>query len=471
MKFYRFICCLLASLMILHTAITGVFAQVDDTTVVTESSYSFDAAVAYLGNQQLVENVSAAFLYELNTNSLMYAWNPDQQISPSSLVKIMTTLLAVEKGSLTSVVTAEAEVLETVPFDAVSVELMPGEQMLLSDLLYCLMVGSANDAAAVIAHHISGSQDAFVEEMNARAESLGCTNTNFTNPHGLHDDLQYTTVRDMARILGAAVQNEDFMKFFSEVNYLVPATNMTNEARNLASSNFLRNNSGMEIYYDARVTGGRTGTANDGTRCLASSAEQNGMNLICIVSGCESAFSENGNTTVYGSFLESIALFDAGFNGYKSARVLYEGQALKQLPVVNGSSDVVLSSQSSVLTILPDGVTASDLSYIYRPYYEELRAPIQTGERLTQLQIWYKNQCVVTTDLYALNGVGANDDIMVADSDEGGSSVWLWVIGVIIGVPILIGFILLLLRLWFGIRRSVQKKRNNQHRRDRRRSK
>ena len=106
MKFYRFICCLLASLMILHTAITGVFAQVDDTTVVTESSYSFDAAVAYLGNQQLVENVSAAFLYELNTNSLMYAWNPDQQISPSSLVKIMTTLLAVEKGSLTSVVTA-----------------------------------------------------------------------------------------------------------------------------------------------------------------------------------------------------------------------------------------------------------------------------------------------------------------------------------------------------------------------------
>ena len=470
MKISRIFAVLIAVLMFLSTVFSAVSAETEDNAVTKEGSLGYDAAVPFLGSGALVENTEAAFLYEINTNSLMYSWNPDQQIYPSSLVKIMTTLLAVEKGDPEAVVTVEQAVLDTVPFDAVSADLVAGEQMTLSDLLYCLMVGSANDAAAVIAHYISGSQEAFIQAMNARAVELGCTNTNFTNPHGLHDDAQYTTVRDMARILGAAVENEMFMKYFSEVDYLVPATNKTNEARNLASGNFLRNNGGMEIYYDARVTGGRTGTANDGTRCLASSAEQNGMKLICIVTGCESTFTDSGKTMVYGSFLETISLYDAGFNGYKSVRVLYDGQSLKQLPVINGASDVVLGTRDNVLTILPDGVTLEDLSYRFTPYYDDLEYPISAGEPLTRMEIWYNFTCVAKTDLYALNDVSPANSLTTDLGEENSGSVWPWIVGFVIGIPLFVLLILVVLRGAGYVRRFIIRKRSDKYRRNRRRS-
>ena len=426
------------------------------------ASAGLDAVVPYLGSGMLVQNVGSAFLYEVNTGSLMYAWNPDAQVAPSSLVKIMTTLIAVEEGQLDDVVTVEEAVLATVPADAVAVDLLPGEQMLLSDLIHCMMVGSGNDAAAVIAHHVYGDQESFVQRMNAYAAELGCTATNFTNVHGLHDANQYTTVRDMAKIIAAAIQNKQFMQYFSQVRYLVPATNMS-EARSLASSNFLMNNDSMEIYYDARVTGGRTGIANDGGRCIAATAEQNGLHMICIVTGAQSTFSEEGYTVTYGSFLEAISLFDAGFKGYKAVEVLYEGQSLKQLPVIGGASDLVIGSYTSVLSILPNDVQAADLSYQYRPYYEELRAPIEAGTMVSRVQIWYNNVCVAEADLYAMHSVSvmAQDTVVV---HNGGGAKWPVVILLIIVIPV---GLLVLMRFYNVIRRKLKSKKFKKARRSR----
>lgn len=469
MKKSRVISLLLLVLMMLAAFSPVAQAAEGEDLVLTSGFYSFDAANAYLGSGQLVENVGAAILYEVGTDSLMYAWNPDVQMSPSSLVKILTALIAVEKGDLQAMITVDAAVLQTVPFDAVSVDLQPGEQLTLSDLLYCMMVGSANDAAAVIAHHISGSQEAFVEEMNAYARELGCTSSNFTNVHGLHDSNQYTTARDMGRILARAVENQSFMEYFSTERYTLPATNLS-ESRGLASSNFLflSNSDGMTIYYDARVNGGRTGITNEGFRCLATSAKQNDMHLVCVVLGCESTFAEDGKTVTYGSFKETSALYDAGFEGYKVSRVLYDGQSIRQMSVIGGDSDVVLGSHTSVQTILPKDVQSDGLSYQYKFYQQELKAPISAGEKLCQLQIWNGNICVAQTDLYAMHDVHAVAQASASAANEGGGEAWKGVLIAIGAFALILLLVVGYLRYGHKLKRLFRRKRSGSDRRRRR---
>ena len=179
----------------LNFAATCTNATATDITETSVSScYGIDANSAMLGTGKLVDNIRAGFLYEANSQTLMYAFHADEPMYPASLVKIMTALVALKKGNLNDVVIVSDEAISAVPIDAVSAKLQVGEQMKLEDLLYCMMVASANDAATVIAEHISGNQMSFVSEMNQFAAQLGCTGTTFVNPHGLHDDQQITTL-------------------------------------------------------------------------------------------------------------------------------------------------------------------------------------------------------------------------------------------------------------------------------------
>ncbi|MBR4864179.1 MAG: D-alanyl-D-alanine carboxypeptidase [Oscillospiraceae bacterium] len=429
---------------------------------------TLDAAVSYLGNTKSVENATTVFLYETGSDTLMYAQNPDMQIYPSSLVKVLTALIAVENGDLSETVTVTQTALDSVPYDAVSVELKAGEKLSLFDLLYCMMVGSANDAAAVIAEHISGDQAAFVEEMNRYAQTLGCTATKFTNPHGLHDPEQYSTARDLARILTAATDNEDFMTFFSAVNHSVPATDLS-PIRKMSSTNFLRNNEDMEIYYDSRVTGGRTGIAEDGTRCLAASAESDGLSLVCILTGAESTFDDRGNTQVYGSFKETSALLDAVFGIYRCVQVLYEGQPLKQYDVVNGTNHVVAGANTEVTAILPSDVASEHLDFRYRETAAEFRAPVAAGQKLAEVEVWYGNMCVAKSDVLAMHDVAEKP--LVTETEQnirgGAGKVVLTVFLVLLGLAAAAVLTLYVIR-WVNMFKA--KRRTKQYRRNRRRS-
>lgn len=464
MRKFRVLICIILSLQLFCFQ---AFAVDDTDKTVTAGSHSIDAAVPYLGTAQVTDNVQAAFLYEVNSDTLMYSNNADTQTYPSSLVKIMTALLAVQNGNLDDVIIVTESALSSVPYYAASADLKAGEQLPLRDLLYCMMVGSANDAAAVIAEYIGGSQSDFVALMNQQARELGCTATQFVNCHGLHDEQQYTTVRDMARILCAAIKNENFVTFFSAINYVVPATNMSGE-RELSSGNYLMNTENLQIYYDERVTGGRTGIADDGTRCLASCAEKNGMQLICIVIGSESTFAEDGNTVTYGSFKESSSLYDAGFNGYRVAQVIYEGQALKQCSVVNGANDVVLASTRSVYCVLPESAAVSDLKYQYTE--NALQAPLDAGQVLSTVQIWHGNNCIAQVDMVSMNSVSLAANIQPEDSqqqtDSAGKTI-LTIILSVVGVAVVIALALFLIR---AVRIALIRSRRKRYSRDRRRS-
>lgn len=443
---------------------------------VSSGTHSVDASISVLGDQQITDNAKSVILYETKTETLMYGYNLDEKVFPSSLVKILTALIAIEKGDLTQVITIREDVLNTVPIDAVSAELLPGEMISLENLLYCMMVGSANDAAAVIADHISGSQDAFVDEMNRYAADLGCTSSNFVNVHGLHHEEQYTTTRDLCRILAAAIKNETFYTIFSTVNYTVPPTNLSPEERVMTTGNYMMSKpDGMETYYDERVTGGRTGVNEDGGRCLAVCAESNGMQLISILMGAKSVYADDGyNTQIYGSFKETSAILDAGFDGFKIAQILFENQVLTQRPVVNGVNQVFLGTNVSASTILPENITSADLSYRYEDVYPQLAPPVMSGQLLSYVQVWYGNICVAQSELYALNEVRSVDDAIFqppVSEEKDVLGIVIRIVLVVLAVAAIVFVVLFLLRrVRTRALTNAAKKRSRRNRRNRRRS-
>jgi len=436
--------------IILLLSITPVFAaEAQEETVqedisVTKGYHTIDASYALLGSGQLVDNVKSAFLYEANSDTLMYMWNPDVRMDPASFAKIMTALVAIEQGTLTDAVTVKQTVLDTINSGAASSKLLADEVLILEDLLYCMLVGSGNDAASVIADHVAGGEAAFVELMNARALELGCTNTQFANAHGLPSQNHYTSARDTVKILSAAMQNEKLAEILGTIYYTVPKTNKTPEDRNLVSGNSLMCMDDMEIYFDERVIAGRTGSDRDGRRSLASVAEFNDMRLICVVMGSESFYRENGSLDVAGGYTETSTLLDIGFTGYKAVQILYDGQILLQREVVDGASKVSLGVSVDLSTVLPEAFTQNQLSFRYTNMDTSVVAPVEKGTTLCSVEIWHGGYCVGQADLYAMNDVHKSSPILVQRDME--NPVWLTVLIVILSVAAIACLTLFMLR-------------------------
>lgn len=447
-----------------------VSAEETSNRTVADGAHSVDGQMPLLGTDRLVSNVQSAIIYEMRSETLMHAFNADEQTHPASMVKILTALMVIERADLSEAVTVTQSALDTVAADALSADLVADEVMTVEDLLYCMMVGSANDAAAVLAEHVSGSQSDFVAEMNLYAQSLGCTSTNFTNAHGLHDDQQYTTVRDMTRILAKAMENEAFCKVFGSVYYTVPATNMSEE-RSLSTGNYLMNNDSVQIYYDSRVTGGRTGVTSTGYRCIATTAEGNGMQLICIITGSESVIGNDGySVQTFGGYNETSMLLNAGFEGFTAKQVVYEGQIIQQLPVENGTSDVVVGAAESVYTVLPSGVSMGDLSYRHTNISDTVNAPVEKGQVLSNLEVWYEDICVAQIDLCAMSAVPVAQTQTVNTEQKTPGSSWSTVLTAVICTIVGMAVIFLIIRGVGKMRKVQERNRSRRNRRNRRRS-
>lgn len=434
-------------------------------------SHGLDAQQPVLGKNRLVRNVSSVILYEVNSDTLMYAWNADEQTAPASFAKILTALIAIEQGNLDAVVTVTEAVTKTIPYDAVSADLKADEQITLRNLIYLMMVGSANDAAAVIADHISGSQDAFVEEMNRYAQEIGCTATHFTNAHGLSDPDQYTTARDVARILATAVRNAEFREVFGTTHYTVEETNLS-KARKLATGNYLMNKDNMEIYYDSRVTGGRTGVTSDDLHCLAATSAYNGMQVISIVMGCASEYEKDGYTVKkHGSFPETTQLLDQCYDGYRSRQILFEGQILRQHTVAGATNSLYLGADRAFSAVLPSGVTAANLDYRYTDMNMQFQAPIEKGTVLAAVEVWYGGTCVAQTNLVAMNDVRTpQEDSYTEPVQPEKKPIWPTVLAVLAVIAAMLLTVVVVIRARRSVRSAAVRRRRRNYRISRRRS-
>lgn len=295
-------------------------------------------------------------LMEESTGTILYEKNSDEAHYPASITKIMTTLLALENGNLSDMVTFSDDAINNTEGSGIARDY--GEQMTLEQCLYGVMLESANECAYAVAEHVGGTVENFVDMMNAKAKELGCTNTHFANPHGLQDENHYTTAHDMALIAQAAYQNETFRIIIGTKMYTIPPTNKH------AEETVLRNHHDMLCtYHNANrkylypyCVGGKTGYTATANSTLVTYAEKDGMTLICVVM----------NTQSPNQFIDTVNLFDYAFDNFQVLNVAendtdYSAEATVDNGNLNNIAPFVELDKDAVI-VLPKTAEFSDTS-------------------------------------------------------------------------------------------------------------
>ena len=307
-------------------------------------------------------------------------------------------------------------------------------------------------------------------KMNEKARELGCTGTNFSNVHGLHDEQTYTTARDVCRVLLAGLEDPRFAEMFSTVRYTIPATNLSKE-RTIKTTNNMMLSTSWD-YYDQRVTGGRTGSTDAAGRCIAITAQANGMELVCVLMGAEPTYSEDKQVVLrFGSFEEMSEILDYVFEGYALYQLAAEGQIVTQLEVANGANHVAVQPKNSVLTVLPADVDLYTLGWKFTAD-NQMVAPVEAGEPAGAVQIWYGNICVGQTDLLTANSVEVATTLVMPKrpSELDGRGSWMILLLVVGGIGLVILAVMLFSVAPKFIRKIKVKNMRRRRRRNRRRS-
>lgn len=373
-------------------------------TCILQGCRTIDGNVPLAGSSRKVESAQGVFVYERSTGTVIYSYNADTRMSPGGLAKIVNAMVVLEHCPLDEVVTVSTRNFSKLILSGTqNQKLKEEEELTISDLLHCMIMAGANDAAVVLAEHVAGNHDAFVALMNQRVQQIGCTNTEFGNCHGLDNAVQYTTPRDMARIVQDATRNETFRKLFVETTYTVPETNRSGE-RTFESQNYLVDTKNIQKYYDSRVTGGMQAYSATSGAGVVFTAESKGIDIVCVLLGCTRQLYENGwSVKVYGNMDEAVDLLKYVYGNFKTSRVLYYGQALKQFTVPNGECSVTVEPHMDIDSVLPLDAQMKNLTMDY--IVANTVAPISQGDLVATVKVYYIGTCLMEAELYAMNDV------------------------------------------------------------------
>lgn len=283
-------------------------------------------------------NASGAALFDLNSGQFLLEKNSNGIFFPASTTKVMTALLTLEKCKLTDVVTVGAKP----PYeDGSKVFLIKGEQLTVKQLLYAMLLESANDAALTLAEHISGSKEAFAALMTQRAIELNCTHTHFANPNGLDDKNHYTSARDMALISAKAMENPVFRSIVSTVSYSIPPTNKQSKTRHLHNHNKMLY---IKSYQYPGANGIKTGYTIKCKHTYVGSATKNGRTLITVFLHDDKTF-----------YKESKAYFDYGFKNFYDKKVFSSTDIVGSFLPKNSNMKIQVRPQKDVFITLVTG--------------------------------------------------------------------------------------------------------------------
>ena len=354
----------------------------------------------------------AAILIEAETGQVLAEKNSRRRMEPASLTKIMTCLLtleAIDKGKLdmNQAITASASALEGLPSDGSTAGIQAGEIMTVEHLLYCMMVVSANEASQILAETISGSVAAFVGEMNAKAQALGCKNTHFVNPHGIHDSQHYTSAWDMYLIAREAMKYEQLMPICDTPTVVIPATNVS-AARTLRTTNYLIGSWYTRGYLNGDAHGIKTGSTSQAGHCLVSTATRGTRSFISVVMGGDRVKLEDNETRTY-SFYDTNQLFNWAFDNFTYQTLLRQDDMVQDVAVSLSETDhVVVHPRGDVEVLLANDIAPESMERDITLKADPVEAPIAAEDVLGTMTLSYGGVEYATVDLLALNDVEAS---------------------------------------------------------------
>lgn len=332
-------------------------------------------------------NAESAILIDAESGQVLYAQDPDKRWYPASTTKVMTMALALEavregKVKLSDMVQASENACS---LGGSQVWLDPREQFTLEEMLIAIAVGSANDCSVAVAEHIAGTEEEFVRLMNEKAKELGCTNTNFVNTHGLHDDNHYTSAADLAKIARYALSFPEILEYTSIKHY-----NFRQEPKPL----ILHNTNKMLWTYPG-TDGLKTGTTSIAKRNLVSTVLRDNLRLIAVVMGVDEP---------RGHFTESIKLYNWAFANFGYKQFFDKGQVVGQTRVSKGKVEAIpLVAAQKIGAIVNKNQDSNIETVAHIPDFIE--APVKRGQKVGEISIIQNGKIVNTVDLLAKEDV------------------------------------------------------------------
>ncbi len=332
-------------------------------------------------------SAKAAVLMEADSGELIFSQNENSRLPMASTTKIMTALVTLERALLDEKITVPAA---AVGIEGSSIYLVENEILTIEDLLYALMLQSANDAAVALALAVAGSVDAFAVLMNEKAVELGLTDTHFVNPHGLDADEHYTTAKELALITRAALENPTFRSICGTERKSIPM-------QGVKGKRLLLNHNKMLRTYDGAI-GVKTGFTKKTGRCLVSAAERDGVTLIAVTLGAPDDWRDH------------TAMLDYGFSLYESVSLCEVGSYHAPLWVQSGTQEYVMVENTDALSVTLRRNHGEIVCRVELPRF--VFASARVGDQLGQLSYWERQRDgslreIGSVPLYAANTVDA----------------------------------------------------------------
>ena len=386
----------------------------------------------------LIDTTTGQTVYEKESNTKQY---------PASLTKILTAIITLEECQLTDSVKVSENAVMSIPAGSSIGYFQAGETVTVEQLLHALLLPSGNDAANILAEHIAGSNASFAAMMNTKAKELGANDSNFVNPHGLHDENHYTTAHDLAVIAKYAMQNETFRKIVSTKTYTMPNTSTyEGNERKYKNTNLLLFEEAVypntKSYYYEYVTGIKTGYTKQAGNTLVASAKKDNMELICVLLNIETS-DENSNR-----YLDAKKLFTYGFNNYSLLELNVE---LPDVDIDNAKSNTKLQLQIENTGYVL-GTSSTDTTNLQPKLNlkEGLVAPIKKGDNVGSVEF------EIDGKLYEYNLTAKEDVLVKASFGEIILNIFKFIGKLILYVFISLVIFAILVRV---VRKSMKKKK------------
>lgn len=357
---------------------------------------------AKVGEPELT--TASAALIDLSNGHYLYESNIDETIVPGGLVKLMTAIVACEHITDTSAsVTATAELLSSYDYDFGNMGILPGETLTYNDLINGMLIYDAGDAAEVVAANVLSSREKFIKEMNNKAVEIGALNTKFTNPTGIPDKNQYSTIDDLYKITKYAMSNSYLKEVMGKSRYEMPPTNKYNSTRYLDNKNKYMSATVTDKYYSTRAKGIKTSYVDDKNCSLILHYETDTLNLLSIV--CESDYDGETNH----AYEDTQKLLNYGFDFYSNTRVITEGDILAEVNLINakGTDRLLVEATEDLYVNLPAGYNPNKLKTNIK-LHSDIKAPIKKGQKLGEITVVYDGEVYAKEPLLSPQEIESN---------------------------------------------------------------